>query len=241
LGGLIGARRLSLRGLRLPVLALGVYGLFAYHFCLFLALRLAPPVEANLLNYLWPLLIVVLSPLFVSGTALRARHVVGALLGFMGAALLVTGGRLGFAREGLLGYALAVAAAVIWSTFSLATRRLGGFAVSTVSAFCLVSGALALLCHALFEPSYHFAAADVPWLLAIGLGPMGAAFYLWDRALRDGDPRVVGTLAYLTPLLSTLLIALVGQGRLGATSAAAMGLIVGGAVVGTWSPRGVRS
>ena len=238
LGGLVGARRLSLRGLRLPVLALGVYGLFAYHFCLFLALRLAPPVEANLLNYLWPLLIVVLSPLFVPGTALRARHVLGALLGFSGAALLVTGGRLGFSREGLAGYALAVAAAVIWSTFSLATRRLGGFATSAVSTFCLVSGALALLCHALFEPSYRFAAADVPWLLAIGLGPMGAAFYLWDRALRDGDPRVVGTLAYLTPLLSTLLIALAGAGRLHATSAAAMGLIVGGAVVGTWAPRG---
>ena len=240
LGGLVGARRLRLRGLRLPVLALGVYGLFAYHFCLFLALRLAPPVEANLLNYLWPLLIVVLSPLFVPGTALRARHVLGALLGFAGAALLVTGGRLGFAREGLLGYALAVAAAVIWSTFSLATRRLGGFATSTVSTFCLASGALSLLCHALFEPPYRFAAADVPWLLAIGLGPMGAAFYLWDRALRDGDPRVVGTLAYLTPLLSTLLIALAGEGRLQASSTAAMGLIVGGAVVGTWAPRGAR-
>ncbi|HVI75606.1 MAG TPA: EamA family transporter [Anaeromyxobacteraceae bacterium] len=237
LGGACGLRRLSLRGLSPKTLLLGVYGLFAYHFCLFLALRLAPAVEANLLNYLWPLLIVVLSPLLVPGTALRPRHVLGALLGFGGAALLVTGGRLGFAREGLAGYALAVAAAVIWSTFSLMTRRLGGFATSAVSAFCLVSGALALVCHAVFEPRYVFTARDALPLLAIGVGPMGAAFYLWDRALRDGDPRVVGTLAYLTPLLSTLLIAASGQGRLAGASAAAMGLIVGGAVVGTWTPR----
>jgi drug/metabolite transporter (DMT)-like permease len=237
LGGLCGVRRLSVRGLSPGVLLLGVYGLFAYHFCLFLALRLAPAVEANLLNYLWPLLIVVLSPLLVPETALRPRHVAGALLGFAGAALLVTGGRLGFAREGLAGYALAVAAAVIWSTFSLMTRRMGGFATSAVSAFCLLSGALALLCHALFEPRYEFTARDALPLLAIGVGPMGAAFYLWDRALRDGDPRVVGTLAYLTPLLSTVLIAATGQGRLAGTSAAAMALIVGGAVVGTWTPR----
>jgi drug/metabolite transporter (DMT)-like permease len=83
-------------------------------------------------------------------------------------------------------------------------------------------------------------AAEVPFLLLLGLGPMGAAFYLWDRALKDGDPRVVGTLAYLTPLLSTVLVATFGGGRLGSTSLGAMGLIVGGAVVGTWSPGPAR-
>src|SRR5439155_282145 len=62
LGATSGARGIRVRGLRPAVLLLGVYGLFAYHFCLFLALRLAPPIEANLINYLWPLLIVVLSP-----------------------------------------------------------------------------------------------------------------------------------------------------------------------------------
>ena len=77
------------------MLLLGVYGLFAYHFCLFLALRLGPPVETNLINYLWPLLIVVLSPLILPGMTLGPRHVAGALLGFAGAALLVTGGRFG--------------------------------------------------------------------------------------------------------------------------------------------------
>jgi drug/metabolite transporter (DMT)-like permease len=236
LGGLCGARRLTLRGVRPAVLLLGVYGLFAYHFCLFVALRLAPPVEANLLNYLWPLLIVVLSPAIVPGTALRPRHLVGALLGFAGAALLVTGGRLGFSRAALPGYGLAVAAALIWSTFSLVTRRLGGFDTSAVALFCLVSGALALLCHAAFEPRASLAARDVPWLLAIGLGPMGAAFYLWDGALRSGDPRRIGTLAYLTPLLSTFLLATVGGGRFGASAAAALVLIVGGAAIGTWEP-----
>ena len=49
-----------------PLLALGVYGLFGFHFLLFISLRLAPPVEANLVNYLWPLGIVVMAPLFLN-------------------------------------------------------------------------------------------------------------------------------------------------------------------------------
>jgi drug/metabolite transporter (DMT)-like permease len=237
LGALVGWRRLRLRGLRPRVLLLGVYGLFAYHFCLFLALRLAPPVEANLLNYLWPLLIVLLAPAIVPGARLRGRHVAGALLAFAGAALLVTGGRLGGAGGSPAGYLLALAAAVIWSTYSLLTKRLGDFPTSAIAAFCLVSGSLSLLCHAFFEPRVLPSAGDLPFLLLVGLCPMGWAFYLWDRAMKDGDPRVIGTLAYLTPLLSTLLIAASGQGSLSRASAAAAGLIVGGAALGTWPAR----
>lgn len=233
LGALVGARGLRLRGLTPGVLALGVYGLFTYHFCLFTALRLAPPVETNLLNYLWPLLIVLLSPLIVKGTALRPRHVLGAFLGFFGAALLVAGsGRLGFPAGALAGYALAVAGAVIWSTYSLLTKRFGGFPTSTVSVFCLVAGVLSFLCHLAFEPRYAPTMAEAPYLLFMGLGPMGASFYLWDRALKDGDPRVIGTLAYLTPLGSTALIAMLGLGRLTITSAAAGALIIAGAFIG---------
>jgi drug/metabolite transporter (DMT)-like permease len=234
LGSVFGLRHVSWRELRPGILLVGVYGLFAYHFCLFVGLRLAPPVEANLVNYLWPLLIVVLSPVLLPGTALAPRHVVGALLGFAGAALLVTGGRVTYGGGGLAGYLLALIAAVIWSTFSLLSRRLGGFRTATMASFCLVSGVLALVCHALLEQRHAFDATEVPFLLLIGLGPMGGAFYLWDRALREGDPRVIGTLAYLTPLLSTLLLTLFGGGRLRSSSLVAMALIVGGAVLGTW-------
>jgi len=241
LGGLSGARGIKLAGLSPALLSLGVYGLFAYHFCLFLALRLAPPIEANLINYLWPLFIVVLSPLILRGTALGPRHVGGALLGFGGAALLVTDGRFAFATGAAPGYALAFAAAVIWSTYSLLTKRFGDFPTSTVATFCLVSGILSLACHALFEPRYVPTASEVPYLLWIGAGPMGAAFYLWDRAMKRGDPRVIGTLAYLTPLLSTLLIAVAGEGHLRLLSAVAMLLIVSGAALGSWPSRPIAA
>jgi drug/metabolite transporter (DMT)-like permease len=228
-----------LREWRAPwrVVALGVYGLFTYHLALFLALRLAPAVEANLLNYLWPLLIVVLTPVFFRGRPLTRRHVIAALFGFAGAALLVTGGHVAFNRAHLPGHLLAIAAAVIWATYSLATSRLGTVSTSLVGLFCALSGMLALAGHFAFEPRYVFAARDVPWLLLLGVGPMGLAFFAWDAALKRGDPRVIGSLSYVTPLLSTTLLAVTGGGRLSAVSLGAMALIVGGALLGTWPSR----
>jgi drug/metabolite transporter (DMT)-like permease len=122
---------------------------------------------------------------------------------------------------------------VIWSTYSLLTKRVAPFPTSTVATFCAASGILSLACHAAFEPRYAPTLADAPWLLLVGLGPMGGAFYLWDRALKEGDPRAIGTLAYVTPLLSTLLVAASGQGTLTAPALAGGGLIMAGAVIGT--------
>ena len=229
------------------VLVLGVYGLFGFHFFLFIALRNAPPIEANLVNYLWPLLIVLLAPFFLSGARPTRWHLIGGAMGFAGAALAITDGRsifAGGASEGsaqTLGYASALASAFIWATYSLMSQRFarGGvrFPTAAIGLFCLVSGGLALLCHALLEPAYAFAARDVPLLFALGIGPMGAAFFLWDAALKRGDARAIGTLAYLTPLISTLLLAISGHGTLGIATGFAMVLIVGGAVLGTRLPR----
>ena len=75
----------AIRALRQPPLvwAVGVGGLFGYHALYFVALRLAPPAEAGLLNYLWPLLIVLLSSL-LPGERLASHHIIGAVLGLAG-------------------------------------------------------------------------------------------------------------------------------------------------------------
>lgn len=214
-----------------PTLVVGVYGLFGYHFLLFLAFRHAPVVETNLVNYLWPLLIVVLAPLVLPGMRLRPVHVAAALSGFAGAAMAIAGGR---PVDGVFawGYVPALASAFVWSTYSLATRRLPLFPTAAVGGFALVSGVLALGCHVALEPGAAPTVRDL-WLLgALGLGPLGLAFYLWDAALKRGDPRRIGILAYLTPLASTLLL-LWTTGRAPTIwIAGAAALIVGAAVVG---------
>lgn len=235
IGGALALPRFSRWSFRPRLLALGVFGLFAYHLALFLALRFAPPVEANLLNYLWPLLIVVMTPLFLPGMRLAPRHVAAGLLGFAGTVVLVGGVDFSLEPRKLAGYALGVAAAFIWSSYSLLTRRVRDFPSETVGLFCIVSGLLGLLAHYAFEPAYSIRAQDWPWLVALGVGPMGLAFYLWDAALKRGDPRGIGALSYLTPLLSTFVLAASGQGELTTRSLAALALIVAGALVGNLS------
>jgi drug/metabolite transporter (DMT)-like permease len=233
IGALVGGRALLRRPPPAAALALGVYGLFGFHFFLFLALRRAPPVEANLVNYLWPLLIVVLAPVLAPGVRWSARHGVAAAIGFAGAALLIGSGAERLGQGEWQGYALALASALVWSTYSLLTRRFSHFPTAYVAWSCLVSGLASLACHYAFEARYVPAASQWPWLLALGVGPMGAGFYLWDRALKRGDPRAIGNLAYLAPLLSTLALVATGAGTLGPIALGAMGLILAGAWLGT--------
>ena len=234
-GATVGGRALAHRPPPPAALALGVYGLFGFHFFLFLALRHAPPVEANLINYLWPLLIVVLAPAIVPGIHASARHLVAALFGFAGAAMLILSGGGDLGGGETLGYVFALISAFIWSTYSLMTRRFAHFPTAYVSWFCLASGAAALACHFLFEPRYWPSATEWLFVLAMGLGPMGAAFFLWDRALKRGDPRVIGNLAYLTPLLSTLVLVVATGVPLTWTAVLAMVVILAAAKLGSES------
>ncbi|MGJ7567745.1 DMT family transporter [Variovorax sp. GB1R11] len=215
-------------------LALGVYGLFGYHFLLFIALRYAPPVEANLVNYLWPLLMVVLAPALLPGVTLRPLHLVAGLLGFAGAAAAILGAGGGAATStGYWGFLPALASAFVWASYSLGTKRVAPFPTSAIGLFGLVSGVLSLACHAVLEPSVALSGRDGLLLLLCGLGPLGAAFFAWDAALKRGDARQIGILSYLTPLGSTALLLLVTGRPLTWTIALAALLIISAAIMGT--------
>ena len=187
-------------------------GLFGYHALLFIAFAMAPAVEVNLLQYMWPLLIVLLTPLFLPGNRLSGWNIIGALLGCSGAVMILGGDRLSLSGEHVWGYLSAIAAAFVWASYSLGCRRLPPFPTAAIAACCLMAGAGSVLLHlALYGSSaiFDLSAQDVMLLAGLGLGPMGVAFLTWDIALKHGDPRAVGALAYLTPLLSTLLLILV--------------------------------
>lgn len=220
-----------LAGLRQPmaVWALGVGGLFGYHFLYFTALRNAPPVEAGLIAYLWPLFIVVGSAM-LPGERLRWHHVAGALMGLAGTAMIVARGGVAFETRYLPGYAAAFLCALTWSSYSLASRRFGAVPTHAVTGFCAATAVLALVCHVLLEQTV-WPATPAQWLAVLGLGlmPVGAAFYAWDHGVKHGDIQILGATSYAAPLLSTIILVAAGFGALSWRIAIACLLITGGA------------
>jgi drug/metabolite transporter (DMT)-like permease len=219
-------------------LALGVYGLFGYHALYFAALRLAPPAEAHLLNSLWALLIVLFAAL-LPGHRLRINHVLGALLGLCAAGLLVwSKGSSGAAGDSAaLGFTLAIGCALVWSSYSVASRLLAGVPSESLAVTCLVTAALAFVCSLLFE-TWTQPAGLAAWiaLVVLGAGPVGAAFLLWDIGMKQGDTSLLGVLAYASPVISTGLLVLLGLAEPTWALGAACALMVAAAAVATRSP-----
>jgi drug/metabolite transporter (DMT)-like permease len=216
----------------LPVWLLGVGGLFGYHFCYFFALRNAPPVEAGLINYLWPLLIVVFSAL-LPGEKLKWQHIAGCALALTGAVLVVTRGQgFGFDPQYALGYGAALIAALAWSSYSVLSRRFAEVPSDAIAGFCLVTAVLAAICHLLLEQTVWPADAW-QWaaVIGLGLGPVGLAFYVWDIGVKRGDIQVLGAASYSAPLLSTLILILTGYAQYSHVILIACLLITLGAIV----------
>lgn len=217
-----------------PVWAIGIGGLFLYHLFYFVALDHAPAVEASLITYLWPLLIVLFSAL-LPGERLYWQHVAGAVIGMGGAGLLILardGGDASQPEGDIIGYGAALACAFTWSIYSVLSRRFGAAPTDLVGAFCGVTALLGFLSHLAVETTI-WPANPWEWLaiLALGLGPVGAAFFVWDYGVKKGDIKALGAISYAAPLISTLLLILTGKAA--ATLAVLLGClaIVGGAVL----------
>jgi drug/metabolite transporter (DMT)-like permease len=232
-GSIWGAATGSLKQLaQVPLLVYGIgtFGLFGYHALYFSALRLAPPAEAGLIAYLWPLLIVLLSGL-LPGEVLRRGHVMGAVLGFAGAALIILGGR-GAAQPGAMaGYGLALLCALFWSSYSVLSRRMRAVPTVSVTVFCAATAVLSALVHLGIEVTVWPSAPGWCAVVALGLGPVGAAFFVWDIGVKRGDIQLLGTASYAAPVLSTFVLIAAGQAVLSTSLIWATILIVGGAAL----------
>lgn len=239
----LAVRPKAIRALRQPAIAwaVGVGGLFGYHALYFLALRLAPPAEAGLLNYLWPLLIVLFSSL-LPNEKLRLHHVIGAMLGLIGTVLLLSGNsRATFEGGHIAGLIAAFVAAFVWAAYSVMSRRLAAVPTDAVAGFCMATALLAALVHLVIETT-AWPETPMQWLavLALGLGPVGAAFFAWDIGMKRGDIRVLGAASYATPLLSTAFLILAGYAQPSTAIALAAILIAGGGLIAAkdmiWTP-----
>lgn len=242
--GILGLRGpAGFAGWRQPwqVWATGSLGIFAYHALYFFALKAAPPAEASLIAYLWPLLIVLLASL-ADGQPLHHRQLLGALLGLAGTAFIMQQrSQTSVAEMPLAGYAAALLCALVWSSYSVINRRFNAVPSSIIGGICGLVAVAGLLCHLAFETTVPPDSEQWAAIIGLGLGPVGLAFFAWDHATKHGNLASLGALSYLAPLFSTLLLILVGQTHAKPILLIPALLIIAGAVIATSIQRKPRS
>ena len=220
-----------LRGVSWKVYVFGTIGLFGYHFLYFTAFRLAPAAETGLIAYLWPLFIVLLSGL-LPGERLGPLHILGALIAFAGAALIVLRGGVSLPEGAGPGMALALLCALTWATYSVASRRLGTVPTEAVTVFCLATAVLSGLAHlALEDTAWPVGVWGWAAVAGLGIGPVGVAFFTWDIGMKKGDIQLQGVASYAAPLLSTLALIMAGRAEATPLLLLAAVLITGGAAL----------
>jgi drug/metabolite transporter (DMT)-like permease len=242
LGGMVGVaswviRPGALTALRQPwqVWALGVAGLCIYHNAYFFAIQSGPPVEVSLIAYLWPLLIVVFAS-FLPGETLHPHHLIGVVLGLIGAVVIITKGfTVGLAGGLTKGHVIALFCAFVWSGYSVLSRRFKSTPVDVVAGYCLITAIVSAALHlALEQTVWPGEARQWAAIAALGVFPLGLGFYAWDWGCKHGDIMVVGALSYAAPLLSVIALLVFGYAEFHWSVALACGLIVLGAIIAAW-------
>jgi drug/metabolite transporter (DMT)-like permease len=208
---------------------IGIGGLFGFHFFYFVALQNAPVIEASLITYLWPLLIILFSALLLK-EKLKWFHILGIFCGMTGTVMLITKSlELSFKLEFLVGYLSALIAAVLWALYTVLSRKYGSVPTHVVGAFCAITAVLSFICHLLFENTAIPSFKNILAITALGIFPMGIAFFTWDYGIKHGNIKALSSLSYLAPLLSAVLLVIFGAAEFSYKIAVACILITGGA------------
>ncbi|WP_245513641.1 MULTISPECIES: DMT family transporter [unclassified Mesorhizobium] len=215
---------------RTPVAAyaVGFIGLVGTMVLQYVAFASMPVIEANLVAYTWPLMVA--AGIIVIGNPKRPLLLgLTAALGFAGVALVISGGRAqAWFEGGLVGYCAALGSALCMAFYSIAVGRLAVppdrlllpsavLGVALTFAWCLHDGVCGM------------GGLDLLLGLYLGAGPMGLGYYFWSRALSLDQGGRLAVVAYLTPIASTLLLALSGE-SLSMTAIAGAVLVIGSCI-----------
>lgn len=211
--------------------ALGIFGITGYITLWLAGLKLAPAFEANTLNYMWPLLLVVFSAR-VDRTKITSFQLIGLCFGLVGSFFIFQ--RYGFSQEysaqNMLGLLLAFGGAVIWAIYSSLTKIVH-FESDRVGIFLLITSIFAAILSVAFEDHAMINVHDLSVLAIVLLGATRVSFVFWDNAMKHGDRALLGSLSYLVPVFSVLLLAIFTNVSWSWSNSLGAGLIVCGCLI----------
>ncbi len=205
-----------------PAVAFGL-NLCASNICFVLAIHRIPAAQANLISYLWPVMIVVFGA-SMGLFRLRPLQLVGLALGLLGAVILIWDGRLSMSA---IGMALALASGAFWTAYCLFRLVWQGEARNVIGRGCGIAAVIAATLHCILEPNIIPGTGAFASAAVIGILPLGVGNLVWDEGFRRGDRQFLTVFAYATPLCSALLLAALGIGAL------SWNLLVGAVVIGS--------
>lgn len=208
---------------------LGLLNPFFYYLILFKAYSLLPAQEAQPLNYTWPITISIFSVIFLK-QRLNLKIILGLLSAFIGIIIIATQGDLASLKfQNVFGVSLALGSSLVWASFwilNLLDQRANVIKLFGAFFFGSIYSAIYLF---FFD---SFLLADFSYLLGaayVGVFEMGITFLLWNKGLELSTNKVkTSTLAYLSPFVSLLFIALVLEETIRLASIVGLIFIVGG-------------
>jgi len=184
-------------------IGMGLLGIVGYTSFYYLAFRLAPPDEVNVVNYLWPVFLVLFSAPIL-GECHDGWTWLGVGLSFVGAAGILTGWQpRAPAVANLGGYICAACGAVCWALFSVLGKRLAYDKLTAMAFYCLVGAVIFAVALALSSGGGQWP-SPAAWVRIAFLGAAvnGIAYVLWFEALAGGPTAVFGNLVFATPFLA---------------------------------------
>jgi drug/metabolite transporter (DMT)-like permease len=211
---------------------LGFINPFLYYMILFKAYELLPAQEAQPLNYTWPIMISIFAVLFLK-EKISLKIILGLVVSFTGVIVLATHGNIfTFKFNNLYGISLALGSSVIWATFwTLKLKDKRSISVKLLSAFFY--GTIFTLIYILFFEK--FSIPQTKYLLGavyVGFFEMGITFFLWMKGISlSNNQSKTSTLAYLSPFISLLFIAIILGEKILFSSIIGLILIISGIIV----------
>ncbi|WP_419307465.1 DMT family transporter [Chromohalobacter israelensis] len=209
---------------------MGVGGLTGALYFYFSALGKGDPAKITLVTYLWPLGFMLVADV-LAGRGLRARTLLGAAVAFSGLVPLVLSNAQGESTSAL-GYMQGMASGASWIMFSLYLRGRAALSWGDYKHLFAAAAVASWGLHRAFETAPEHATA-MDWGVAalIGVGPYGLAFITWGYALLRSSSTLLGVLTYFVPVMSSVLLILVGRAAFSLPLVIAFVGVLGSAVI----------
>ncbi|MGQ0526609.1 MAG: DMT family transporter [Alphaproteobacteria bacterium] len=199
-----------------------------YTVLLYMAFKMAPPFEVNILNYLWPILLVIFAS-FMHDVTLNLTRAAGIIAGFSGLFIVtIPPASDNFFDDFNWGHGLALICAVLWSSYS-ALRKKPNYPMGFLAPLCFVFSMICFLLDMTFETTVIPNGFQIFLILVLGITRLSYA--LWDTAMKSGDIMLLTSLSYFLPLITTLLLVVFGFGTERPLVALGAVLIIGGCLL----------